>query len=104
VTPVTLSHIWLDDRGVAWIDQTNIKVIEVAAEWVSTGCSPEEIEYQHRETLSLAQVLAALTYYLDNQAVIDAELERHDREYETLRMQSLDSPGRRRLRAMGKLP
>ncbi len=30
MTPVALSHIWLDDRGVAWIDQTNVKVIEVA--------------------------------------------------------------------------
>src|SRR5689334_9332762 len=24
MTPVTQTHIWLDDRGVAWIDDTNV--------------------------------------------------------------------------------
>ena len=104
MTPVTLSHVWLDDRGVAWIDDTNVKVIEVAAEWVSTGMSPEEMVYQHYGSPNLAQTMAALAYYLDNQAAFDAEIARHDKEYEELRAKSLDSPGRRRLRALGKLP
>lgn len=26
---VATAHIYLDDRGVAWIDDTNVKVIEV---------------------------------------------------------------------------
>jgi hypothetical protein len=24
------SHVWLDERGVAWLDDTNVKVVEVA--------------------------------------------------------------------------
>jgi uncharacterized protein (DUF433 family) len=104
MTPVALSHIWLDDRGVAWIDATNVKVIEVAAEWRSTGMSPEEMVYQHYGSPNLAQTMAALTYYLDNQAAFDAEIDRRATEADRLRAANLDSPGRRRLRAMGKLP
>lgn len=98
------SHIHLDDRGVAWIDNTNIKVIEVAAEYVAHGDSPEEMCAQHWGTLSLGQIYAALSYYFDHQAAFDAELDRQLDNYRQRRAQSLDSPGRRRLRAMGLLP
>src|SRR5436309_11952706 len=92
------THIWLDERGVASIDDTNIKVIEVAEEKRAYCESPEEIAYQHRGTLSLAQVYAALAYYFDHQAEFDAEMDRTLREFEQLRAASLDSPGRQRLR------
>lgn len=101
--PLT-SHIHLDDRGVAWIDNTNIKVIEVAAKYVAHGDSPEEMCAQHWGTLSLGQIYAALSYYFDHQAAFDAELERQLQDYRQRRARSLDSPGRRRLRAMGLLP
>jgi uncharacterized protein (DUF433 family) len=101
---VTLSHIRLDERGVAWIADTNIKVIEVAMEKRATGMSPEEIEFQHYGQLSLSQIHAALAYYYEHQAEFDVEIERRAEEYEALRAQTLNSPGRQRLRAMGKLP
>ncbi len=44
-----------DDRGVAWISGTKIKVIEVALDKVAYGWSPEEIHFQHNY-LSLAQI------------------------------------------------
>src|SRR5437870_3438711 len=59
---------------------------------------------QHYGTLSVAQIYAALAYYYDHQAEFDAEIERQAGEYEALRSGSLDSPGRQRLRAQGKLP
>lgn len=98
------SHIHLDDRGVAWIDDTNVKVIEVAAEYLAHGDSPEEMCAQHWGTLSLGQIYAALSYYFDHQAAFDAELDRQLSDYRQRRIQSLDSPGRQRLRAMGLLP
>ena len=104
MTPVTVSHIWLDDRGVAWIDETNVKVIEVAMEWRSSGISPEEMEYQHYGSPSLVQIFAALAYYLDHKAEFDAEIERQAKEYEELWAKNLDSPLHRKLRAMGKIP
>jgi uncharacterized protein (DUF433 family) len=97
------SHIYLDDRGIAWVDDTNVKVIEVVLDKVADGLSPEEIHFQHPD-LSLAQIHAALSYYYDHQAEIDAEIERQVREVEALAAQASDSPFRRRMRAMGKLP
>lgn len=102
--PVTTTHIWLDDRGVAWIDNTNVKVIEVAAEWRYARRSPEEMVYQHDGSPNLAQTFGALAYYMDHQADFDAEMDRIDREYERLWAENRDSPLHRKLRAMGKIP
>ena len=98
----TAAHIWLDNRGVAWIDRTNIKVVEVVMDKLAYGWSPEEIHFQHPH-LSLAQIHAALTYYYDHQAEIDARIQESLRAYHELRDQNLDSPLRKRLREMGKL-
>src|SRR5262249_27618672 len=104
MTAVTVSHIWLDDRGVAWIDDTNVKVIEVAMEKRAPGRTPEEIGTQHYRNLWVSQIHAALAYYYDHQKEFDAEIDRQARDYESRRARSLDSPGRKRLRALGKLP
>ena len=76
-------HIYLDEEGRAWIDDTNIKVIEVVLDKLAYGSSPEEIHEQHPH-LSLAQIHAALSYYYDHKAEIDAEIERQDTEIDAL--------------------
>jgi uncharacterized protein (DUF433 family) len=102
MSQTTTAHIHLDDRGVAWIDDTNTKVIEVVLDKLAHGSSPEEIHFQHPH-LSLAQIHAALSYYYDYQQAFDAEIARQLQEVETLMAQAGDSPLRRRLRALGKL-
>jgi uncharacterized protein (DUF433 family) len=97
------AHIRLDERGAAWVDDTNVKVIEVVLDKLAYGWSPEEIHFQHPD-LSMAQIHAALSYYYDHQAAFDAEIERQLREVEALRAQAEDSPVRQRLRSLGKLP
>jgi uncharacterized protein (DUF433 family) len=98
------AHIHLDDRGVAWIDDTNVKVIEVVLDKMADGLSPEEIHSEYPD-LSLAQIHAALSYYYDHQTEIDAEIERQVREVDALAARAaVDSPFRKRMRAMGKLP
>ncbi|HEV8715228.1 MAG TPA: DUF433 domain-containing protein [Candidatus Binatia bacterium] len=98
------AHIHLDERGVAWIDDTNVKVIEVVLDKLADGLSPEEIHSEYPD-LSLAQIHAALSYYYDHQTEIDAEIERQVREVDALAAQAaIDSPFRKRMRAMGKLP
>jgi uncharacterized protein (DUF433 family) len=97
------AHIHLDHRGVAWIDDTNVKVIEVVLDKIAYGLSPEEIHSGYPD-LSLAQIYAAFSYYYDHQAEIDAEIARQVREVEALAAQAADSPLRKRLRAAGKLP
>jgi len=51
VEPIT--HIRRDDRGVAWIADSNTKVIEVAMDHVAYGWDAEEIHAAHPH-LSLA--------------------------------------------------
>src|SRR5258707_10913980 len=100
-TPAT-AHIWLDERGVAWIDDTRTKVIEVALDMIAHGWSPEEIHFQHAH-LSLAQIHAALGYYYDHRTEMDADIQRSNQESRKLRTEAGESPIRKRLREMGKL-
>ncbi|MBI5383404.1 MAG: DUF433 domain-containing protein [Verrucomicrobia bacterium] len=102
-TPVpTTPHIWLDDRGVAWVDDTNTKVVEIALDLIAHGWSPEEIHFQHPH-LSLAQIHMALGYYYDHQPELDAYIRRSLSETERLRAEAGESPLRRRLREQGAL-
>ena len=102
MSTVETAHIHLDDRSVAWIDDTNVKVIEVVLDKLAHGWSPEEIHFQH-PYLSLAQIHAALSYYYDRQEVFDARIEQDFEEVEAMAAQVSDSPLRKRLRAMGRL-
>jgi uncharacterized protein (DUF433 family) len=103
MAPTLTAHIHLDERGVAWIDDTNVKVVEVVLDKRAYGWSPDEIHAQH-PALSLAQIHAALSYYYDHQQAIDAYIERQHQWVESLAAQAGDSPVRKRLRALGKLP
>jgi len=42
MTAVLASHIVLDENGVAWIDDTNVKVIELVLDKLAHGSSAEE--------------------------------------------------------------
>lgn len=97
------THIRLDDGGVAWIDETRVKVIEVALDKIAHGWTPEEMHVQH-PNLSLAQIHAALAYYYDHQTALDAEIDRRYQDVRRLSVAAADSPGRARLRAQGKRP
>ena len=99
----TSSHIHRDAEGRAWIDDTNIKVIEVALDHIAYGWSADEIHVQHPH-LSLGQIHAALSHYFDHQPEFDKQIEESLREAEKLAAESKDSPLRRRLRQLGKLP
>jgi uncharacterized protein (DUF433 family) len=99
---IATNHIRIDERGVAWIDHTNTKVIEVALDMIAYGWSPEEIHFQHSH-LSLGQIHAALSYYYDHKSEIDAHIERGLQETHRRRAAASESPLRKRLREMGKL-
>jgi uncharacterized protein (DUF433 family) len=100
---VSAPHIRLDDRNIAWIDDTNIKVVEVALERIAHGSSAEEICDQHNGLLTLGQIHAALSHYYDHQSEYDREIDEQLRDANARRAAALDFPGRRRLRALGKL-
>jgi uncharacterized protein (DUF433 family) len=89
-TAAPISHIVLDERGRPWISGTQTKVIEVALDKVAYGWDAEEMHRQHPH-LSLAQLHAALAYYYDHQAELDAEMTRQAREFDHMRDAAIDS-------------
>ena len=98
VTP----HIWTDEQGRPWIDDSNVKVIEVVLDHVAYGWSAEEIHAQHSH-LSLGLIYAALAYYYDHQAEFDHQIGQSRRRADVLAAEVANSPLRQRLRAAGKL-
>ncbi|MDW8308158.1 MAG: DUF433 domain-containing protein [Verrucomicrobiales bacterium] len=100
MTTAVHSHVWLDERGVAWIDNTRVKVIKIAMDHVGHGWSAEEVHRQYPH-ISLAQAHAALAYYYDHQAEFDKEIAESLKHAEKLAAENTDSPIKRRLRAMG---
>jgi uncharacterized protein (DUF433 family) len=104
-TAVTTSHIVLDERGRAWVEGTNTKVIEIVLDKLAYGWSPEEMHLQHPH-LPLAKIHAALAYYYDHQPEIDAEIEQQMQRIHTMSAATAagGSPLIKRLREMGKLP
>ena len=98
MVPVT-AQIEVDSQGVAWLTDTNVKVIEVALDKLAYGWSPEEIHFQH-SGLSLAQIHAALCYYYENKASMDAEIDRQRREVESLAAAQQETPLYKKLLAL----
>ena len=96
------THIWLDERGVAWIDQTNVKVVEVVLDKLAHESSPEEIHFQYPH-LSLSQIYAALAYYHDHHVELDTQIEQGVQRYLELKAQAGESLLHKRLKEKGKL-
>ena len=94
----TVPHIRLDEHDRPWLDDSNTKVIEVVLDHLAYGWNAETIQENHPQ-LSLAQVYAALAWYYDHQAEIDAEIERQDQRIRALRAASEPSALQRRLAA-----
>ncbi len=80
------SLIEIDEKGIPWISGANTKVVEVVLDKLAHNSSPEEMHEQYAH-LSLAQIHAALSYYYEHQAEVDADIERRDRYVENLRAQ-----------------
>jgi len=77
--------------------------IEVAMDWLATRSSAEEMHLQYPH-LSVAQIHAALAYYDDHKETFDKGIAESLARTDKLAAESADSPGRRKLRAMGLIP
>ena len=91
MTTLTTPHVWLDEKGVAWVDNTRTKVREIALDVIVHGWSPKEIHENHPH-LSLAQIHGALTYYYDNKGTVDKEIEAARKFADEMRAANEDSP------------
>src|SRR6266516_4435929 len=97
----TVPHICLDDTGRPWLDDSNVKVIEVVLDHLAYGWSAETIQENHSH-LSLAQVYAALAWYYDHQPEMDTEIERQGERLEAMPAAAKASPLARRALRRGQ--
>ncbi len=96
--PTETAHIFLDDRGRPWIDDTAYRVAMVVGDYYGPDrLSPERIAEEHYHELTLAQIHAALSYYHDHKAEIDAQIEQEVRDAEALMAEVEKSPQHQQL-------
>lgn len=94
-------HIIIDEKGVPFIAGTTMKVVELVAEKIAYGWSPEELNLQH-PYLTLGQIHSALAYYHDHEDEMNKDIEHRLQrvmQYKT----SEKSPLKERLKASGLL-
>lgn len=93
----TRTRIVRDEKGVAWLDKTNIKVIEIVLDHLAYGWSADTIHEQHPH-LSLAKIHSALAFYYDHTTEIEAQIAKQKEELKALRAATGESSLQKRLR------
>ncbi|MBS1793319.1 MAG: DUF433 domain-containing protein [Acidobacteria bacterium] len=71
------------EGGVLRIGNTRVSLDSVIIAF-NQGSAPEQIVYDY-DTLTLAEVYAAISYYLQNRETVDAYLAKRAKQNETLR-------------------
>jgi uncharacterized protein (DUF433 family) len=79
-----------------------IRVAQIVMDYLAHGWSPDEI-CQHYPHLTPAEVHAAMTYYYDHQAEIDAEIQAELAEVRSAQSRAPATPFEIRMRAKGIL-
>ena len=87
VVVAPINHVSVDDRGVAFISGTSIKVQDIVTDTYKWNLTPVQIQDNYPR-LSLAEIHSALAYYHDHKAEIDRQSAESDREYSRSRPHS----------------
>ena len=99
MTAEFLTHIQRDAAGTAWIDDTGVKVIQVAQAHLGHGWSAEAI-HENYPHLSLAQIHAALSWFFDHQEEMEKDMALRESRARNLLAETGESPLQRRLRQL----
>jgi uncharacterized protein (DUF433 family) len=94
----TYAHIEVASDGTAYVAGTRTKVLEVALDRIAHHWDADEIHRQHPH-LSLGQIYAALAYYFDHKAELDARIEEQLRFVEHSRASAGESVVREKRKA-----
>lgn len=84
LTATRYEHVSLDEAGVPRITGTTAKVVELAASYLASGSSPEELHLNFPH-LTLGQIYSALAYYWDHQESLDEDIRRRLERVEELK-------------------
>jgi uncharacterized protein (DUF433 family) len=77
----------LDERGVAYISGTSMKVAHIVIDAERWHMTPQQIQ-ENYPRLTLDQIQAALAYYHDHRNDIEAQISQENEEYERLRAEN----------------
>ncbi len=94
-------HVAFDKKGTPFIVGTTMKVVELVAEKIAYGWSPEELSLQH-PYLTLGQIYSVLAFYYDHENELNKEIE-HRLQVSEQYKHSGKSPLKKRLKANGLL-
>lgn len=78
-------HIDFGADGVPFISGTTMKVVELVQAQRAHGWSPEELHFQF-PFLGMNKIHAALTYFWDHQAEVEADIARREARVERQRL------------------
>jgi len=102
-TEVTYPHIEKPAEGPARLRNTpRVRVAQIVMDYLGYGWSVDEM-CRHHPYLTRAEAHAAMAYYFDHQAEIEAEIEAELREGEEARARLPRSPFVIRMKAEGLL-
>lgn len=93
-------HIVLGEDGVPLITDAGMKVVDLVAQSMAYGWSPDELHYQHPH-LSLGQIHSALAYYWDHVEEMNADIERRLEGVDAIRSRTRVPPFIDRLKQKG---
>ena len=101
VNAIAYPHIIKEDGKPARIEShPRVRVAQIVMDYLAYGWSADEIHRQHPQ-LALAEVHAAMGYYYDNQAEIDAEIVAELEEVDRVLTDKARSPVWLKLKAQG---
>jgi len=89
-------RIEVDEKGVARIAGTRMKVTDLVLDKMANGSTPEEMARQF-PPLTMAQIHSALAYYYEHKAELDLQIECDRRSIEELRGHAQPGPSREQL-------
>lgn len=93
-------HVGLDEKGVPYIQDTTMKVLELAIENVEYKWDSEQLQIQH-PYLTLGQIHSALGYYYNHKDEIDRDIERRRQFVREMRERAGASPLAAKLKSEG---
>lgn len=102
LTETRYEHIVIDAEGIPWIEDANMKVVELVLDQEASGDTPAQLQEQH-PYLTFGQIYSALAYYWDHKSELDADIERRLRQVDHLQRASSPSPFVERLKREGRI-
>jgi uncharacterized protein (DUF433 family) len=93
-------HIQLNENNIPVIADTTMKVVELITSVKAYQWTPEQL-HENYPHISMSKIYAALSYYWDHQAEIEADRERRYQLVEKLRRENVKSPISKKLKDQG---